>query len=210
MPGVARTITGENGSVMNKTLQIGGTIGIAALLGIARAGGAMAMPTCEGTYAAELLRPMPARIVVDLDVHDRSTDHLRLAERFLDGLRVAGVAVGPQPTVLLSISSSRIESFSDRPADTAMQTYPEFSGLQGGLQPSLPVMPNTRMVTPEPAPSAPLLIFRVEATEGHASQVSWVVTVRCQTIGTDDGARAEDLGRVIGGALGKRVNLTPF
>lgn len=29
-------------------------------------------------------------------------------------------------------------------------------------------------------------------------------------IGPDDGARAEDLGRVIGGALGKRVDRSPF
>lgn len=144
-------------------------IAVAGLLAIGLAEGAAAMPTCEGTYAAELLRSLPAQIVVGLDIHNRSPDHLRLAERFLDGLRVTGVAVGPRPNVFMSFSSSRIETFSDCPDNGAMQSYPEFSGLQGGIQSSLPTIPDTRFATPAPPTSPPLLIFRVEATEGPAA-----------------------------------------
>jgi hypothetical protein len=50
----------------------------------------------------------------------------------------------------------------------------------------------------------------VEAKEAGAATSSWVANVRCQTIGTDDGALAQDLGRLIGGALGKRIERGPL
>jgi hypothetical protein len=34
---------------------------------------------------------------------------------------------------------------------------------------------------------------------------SWVANVQCQMTGTDDGALAEDLGRLMGSVLGRRV-----
>ena len=39
-------------------------------------GGAGAVPTCQGTYAATVLQRLPAQIVVDLDVRDRSSRNL--------------------------------------------------------------------------------------------------------------------------------------
>ena len=46
-------------------------------------GGASATPSCQGTYAATSLQPLPGRVVVDLDIRDRSPRNLTLAERFL-------------------------------------------------------------------------------------------------------------------------------
>ena len=56
--------------------------------------GASAAPSCQGTYAATSLQPLPDRVVVDLDIRDRSPRNLMLADRFLKGVREAGVAVG--------------------------------------------------------------------------------------------------------------------
>ena len=56
-------------------------------------GGASATPNCQGTYAATLLQPLPERVVVDLDIRDRSQRNLMLADRFLRGVRAVGIAV---------------------------------------------------------------------------------------------------------------------
>jgi hypothetical protein len=71
-------------------------------------------------------------------------------------------------------------------------------------------MPETRMGMTSAPPSPPTAIYRVEAKEPAAERISWVANVQCQLLGTDDGAAAEDLGRVIGGALGKRIEREPF
>ena len=55
-------------------------------------GGANATPSCQGTYAATPLQPLPERVVLDLDLHDRSKRSLVLADRFLKGLREAWIA----------------------------------------------------------------------------------------------------------------------
>lgn len=194
---------------MTSTLRRRALIAGSGLLALAGAGGAAAMPTCEGTYAAELLRPLPAPIVAGLDIHDPSPEHLRLAERFLSGLRDAGVTVGPRPNVLLSISSSRIAMAPAQSGGSSEQTSPEMFDLRGGFQLGLPKISDALRGT-SGAPPPPMLFFRVEASEAGAARVSWVANLRCRMIGANDGARAEELGRVIGGALGKRIDRGPF
>ena len=195
---------------MTNILSRYGLIVLTALLAIGLPGGATATPGCVGSYAAEALRPLPAKIVVGLDIRDRSPEVLRLADRFLAGVRDAGIAVGPEPTVLLSVRSSRLDTSSDQSNSRAEEAAPGFAGLQGGVRMAMPAIPDTRLGTPASPPAPPLLIFRVEATEPHAAHSSWVANVQCQMTGTDDGARAEDMGRVIGGVLGKRVDRAPF
>ena len=39
----------------------------------------------------------------------------------------------------------------------------------------------------------------VEATPAGAKRAAWIATLQCKITGTDDGQRAEDLGRLIGG-----------
>jgi hypothetical protein len=55
------------------------------------------MQTCRGSLSATLLQPLPTSIVAGLDIHDRSARNLKLADRFMIGVRDAGIAVGPQP-----------------------------------------------------------------------------------------------------------------
>jgi hypothetical protein len=64
------------------------------------------MQTCRGSLSATLLQPLPSSIVAGLDVHDRSARNLKLADRFMIGVRDAGVAVGPQPNLLLHVDMS--------------------------------------------------------------------------------------------------------
>ena len=176
--------------------------------------GASAAPSCQGTYAATSLQPLPDRVVVDLDIRDRSPRNLMLADRFLKGVREAGVAVGQEANVLLHVSTSRLGGTSSGAPRGAERTYSELGGLAGGgMRPRLPPVPTTGMkASRSAAPAAqPLLALRVDATEGKNTRIIWVASLQCQMTGRpDDGGVAQELGRVIGGALGKRVERQAF
>ena len=175
-------------------------------------GGASATPSCQGTYAATSLQPLPERVVVDLDIRDRSPRNLTLAERFLEGVRGAGVAVGRDANVLLHVSTSRLGETSSGATRGAERTYSELGGLAGGgMRPELPPMPATGTRASRPAPTAqPLLVLRMDATVGAETRSAWIASVQCRMTGSDEGDVAQELGRVIGGALGKRVERQAF
>jgi len=174
--------------------------------------GASAAPSCQGTYAATSLHPLPERVVVDLDIRDRSPRNLMLADRFLRGVREAGVAVAQDANVLLHVSTSRLGETSSGAPRGAERTYSELGGLAGGgMRPRLVPLPATGMKASRSAPAGqPLLALRVDATEGKNTRIAWVASLQCQTTGSDDGGVAQELGRVIGGALGKRVERRAF
>jgi hypothetical protein len=175
-------------------------------------GGASATPSCQGTYAATSLQPLPERMVVDLDIRDRSRRNLMLADRFLRGAREAGIAVGPDANVLLHVSTSRLGETSSGAARGAERTYSELGGLAGGgMRPELPPMPATGTRASRPAPTAqPLLVLRMDATVGTDTRSAWIASVQCRMTGSDEGDVAQELGRVIGGALGKKVERQAF
>jgi hypothetical protein len=175
-------------------------------------GGASATPSCQGTYAATSLQPLPERMVVDLDIRDRSRRNLMLADRFLRGAREAGIAVGPDANVLLHVSTSRLGETSSGAARGAERTYSELGGLAGGgMRPELPPMPATGTRASRPAPPAqPLLVLRMDATVGAETRSAWIASVQCRMTGSDEGDVAQELGRVIGGALGKKVERQAF
>lgn len=171
---------------------------------------AIAAGSCQGTYAATLLQPLPAQVGVGLDIRDRSPRNLQLAERFLTGIREAGIAVGTQPNVLLHVTVSLLGDVSSRLSRGAEQSYSDLSGIHGGTQLSLPALPSTGLTAPRSPPPPPLLFLRVDATEGKASRISWIASVQCRMIGSDEGQLAQDLGRVIGSVLGQRVERRPL
>lgn len=175
-------------------------------------GGSNASPSCRGSYAATPLQPLPERVVLDLDIRDRSQRSLMLADRFLGGVREAGVTVGQDANVLLHVRTSRLEDTSSGAAGGAERSYPEFGGLAGGgVRPRLPPMPATGIRASRPAPATQRLLFlRVDATVGKDARIAWIASVQCGMIGSDEGIAAEELGRVIGGALGKRVERQAF
>lgn len=147
--------------------------------------------------------------MVDLDIRDRSRRNLMLADRFLMGVREAGIAVGQDANVLLHVGTSRLGETSSGTTRDAERTYSELGGLAGGgMQPS---MPATDRRASRSAPTAqPLLTLRVDATEGKNTRIVWIASVQCRMTGSDEGGAAQEFGRVIGGALGKRVERQAF
>ena len=174
--------------------------------------GASAAPSCQGTYAATSLQPLPERVVVDLDIRDRSPRNLMLADRFLKGVHEAGVTVGQDANVLLHVSTSRLGETSSGATRGAERSYSELGGLAGGgMRPRLSPLPTTGMRASRSAPAAQrLLALRVDATEGKNTRIAWIASLQCQMTGSDDGDVAQELGRVIGGMLGKGVERQAF
>ena len=181
-----------------------------ALVVMALSHQATATETCQGSYATALLHPLPPRMVVGVDIHNRSPRNVELVERFLAGVRDAGVAVGAQPNVLLHISASTLGQASDQSNRGKAQSQSEMFGLQGGLQPGLPALPSTGFAASRSPPAPPLRFFRVDATAGPSTSIAWTASVQCQMFSSDEGQLAEDLGRVVGSALGERTERRPF
>ncbi len=175
-------------------------------------GGASGTPSCQGTYAATLLQPLPERVVVELDIRDRSKRNLMLGDRFLAGVREAGVVVGEDANVLLHVITSRLGETSSGAGRGSERNYSELGGLAGGGKlPTLPAMPTTGMMASRSIPAAqPLLVVRVDATAGKDARIVWVASMQCRMAGSDEGRLAQELGRVIGGALGTRVERQAF
>ncbi len=177
-----------------------------ALIAIVWSGGASAMGSCDGSYSANLLHALPDRPVVGLDVRNPSPRNQRLADRFLAGIRTAGVATGTNPNVMLHVTTSQIIDTVGGSARRPERRSAGLSALQSGNLRTLPAMPGNRITTPRPSRTSPLLDLRVDATRSNESRISWVAHVQCRATGRDEGQLAQDLGRVIGGALGRRID----
>src|SRR5262245_11864502 len=131
---------------------------------------ATAIETCQGTFVATPLQPLPANVVAGLDIRDRSARNLMLADRFLLGVKDAGVAVSPQPTVLLHVTTSLLGADVNQPSRAAERSYADLSGVRAGMDPTLPGMPRATATTRPPPRTPPLLFLRVDASEGSASR----------------------------------------
>lgn len=184
---------------------------IGVLAGLVPAERAMATQSCPGSYATAVMQALPAKVVANLDIHDRSARNLELSERFLAGLRDAGVQVGAQPNVLLHVDVSQIgKEAADPQWHGAVSSYSGLAGLQGGPQVNLPALPSAKFASPRSQGTPPLLFIRIDATVGDATRISWVATIQCQMLDENEKHLAEDLGRVVGGALGKRIERRAF
>jgi hypothetical protein len=177
------------------------------LLAITASPAAMAMQSCNGTVAATALQPIPDHPTVGLDVRDNSADTQKLAQRFNAGLRLAGVAVGSKPNVLLYVTGSTLDDGSGRGGGSA-RTYSDLSVFDGGKMPKLPPMPSEQLRTGRTPPSLPMLSIKAQATVSGSDRVAWVALIQCKRTGHNDGQLATELGQLVGGILGKRVENT--
>nr|WP_294566632.1 hypothetical protein [uncultured Rhodopila sp.] len=177
------------------------------LLAIAASPAAMAMQSCNGTVAATALQPIPDHPTVGLDVRDDSADTQKLAQRFNAGLRLAGVAVGSKPNVVLYVTGSTLDDGSGRGGGSA-RTYSDLSVFNSGKMPKLPPMPSEQSRGDRTPPSLPMLSIKAQATVSGSDRVAWVALIQCKRTGHNDGQLATELGQLVGGILGKRVENT--
>jgi hypothetical protein len=163
------------------------------------------MATCSGSYAATVLGSLPKPLVVGLMVSDDSRRNLDLAAQFRDGMRSAGVAVTGVPNAQLWLAVA----LSGRPGDVASGLPPgaAFSWMAGGIHPQLP--DQDRIGGPQQAGQTTVQL-RAELRPLPSGPVVWAAELQCAMQGDDERQLGYDLGSVIGGAIGRRVERTSF
>lgn len=166
------------------------------------------MESCSGSYAATILHPLPAPLVIGLVIGDDSPRNVDLASRFKAGLQRAGIAVNgvSNAKMTLRVTVSGRDGLDD--ADRTRQSGSGFSWWNGGADPQLPgqsAFGGTRQ-----APVPPTLRLRAEIRRSQADPVAWVATLQCAMQGSDERQLAYDIGTVIGRAIGHRVERKAF
>ena len=146
------------------------------LLAIAASPTAMAMQSCNGTVAATSPQVIPDHPTVGLDIRDISPDTEKLAQRFIAGLRLAGVTVGSKPNVLLYVTGSTLDGGSDHGGGSA-RTYSDLSVFNGGKMPKLPSMPSEQLRGGRTPPPLPMLSIKAQATVSGSDRVAWVALI---------------------------------
>jgi hypothetical protein len=180
----------------------------AAILAALAAAPAWAMGSCSGTYSATLLRPLPAPLVVGLLVRDDSPRNIDLAAQFTAGLQRAGIAATGAANAQLSLAVTRSDAGGSGGAAPVAPSDNAFSWWNGGMDPQSP--DESRFGGNRPPPGPATLYLRAEIRPSPADPVAWVATLQCTLQGSDDRQLAFDLGTVIGGAIGRRVEQTAF
>jgi hypothetical protein len=177
---------------------------------MAWSGQASAMDSCVGTIGALLLSPMPAKPVVRLDIGNPAPRAQKMAARFMEGLKRAGIPTGPHPNVSLRVTTARFDQTPPEPAPAQESDGSDLSGLAGGVPMAMPPMPSSRVTQRPAAVAPPMLFMRVEALPTDTKRAAWIATLQCRIAGTDDGQRAEDLGHLVGGLFGQRLERRLF
>jgi len=185
-------------------------------------GQARAMDSCSGQYSAALLHPLPTPLVAAVQLSINTPRNASLAQAFTNGMREAGLTVSGSPTVMLTMTSQVLGQGGGgtgddelHPGSGAQSGVSNWSGggaasLRGGQTSALPDFPSSDMFAPQQPVQSALLILRVEAHNAQDNSLSWVAVLQCTMQGTDDQRRAYEIGRLIGGSIGKRVADTPL
>src|SRR5271166_1184982 len=173
---------------------------------------ARAMGSCSGQYSATPLQPLPQPVVVALVLSDNSPRNVQLAQDFSNGLGQAGIAVGNPPNVNLSVTyqiygqGGNSGGGGGDGGGTGWGTANSWDAMQGGVTLQQPDMPNFDAFSPSAPVQSAELMARFEARDTQTNKTDWVAVVQCTVQDGGQQTLVYDLGYLIGGALGKRVN----
>ena len=183
---------------------------LAAIVLLAGAPAGQAMESCAGSYSANRLQPLPKSVIVKLDRHDDSERSNRLADAFMAGVDKAGVAVQGDPSVFLHLNFDISHPPLPRPPENG-PLLPDLRPLEGGPQIELPKTNPRRSARPMHPGGAPILSLRTELTNVRTGAVVWTGDFSCALRSSSrDEQIARDMGRVVGGALGRTAARIPF
>jgi hypothetical protein len=183
---------------------------------------ASALDSCSGQYSAALLHPLPLPTVTALDIHDNSPTNVALGQSFMIGLRAAGQATEGAPSAKISVNYQIMGQGNGGPGYSGgglgqgggAGSQSDWSGwsngstdsMRGGQTMALPEFPRYDAFKPRQAAQSALLILRVEVHDAQTNALDWVASMQCTMQGTDDQQLAYQLGYLIGGVMGKRID----
>jgi hypothetical protein len=190
-------------------MRLHGVFGLGVMLAGLLGGGAASAQSCTGTYYTTLLHALPAAPVMALDLRDDSDFNLALRDRFNAGAREVGAPVDGRPNLRLlvtyRISSPGGQGDAIR-GERFDSTYSGFSELRGDRY----ATPQMATRTPGGAIPDRTLYLRADLVEPATLRPLWLAVVQCRLLDDDPGGLAHDLGRLIGGAMGRTVGSTAF
>jgi len=200
---------------------------VVAAVGSLTPGAGWAMDSCAGQYAAALIRALPAPLVLGLDIADSTPMNVALAQSFTQGLKDAGQAVGEGANANAFLTLSYRVSGLDGGgggggggggvnlgtgawvgggnAGWAVPSEDNTAWLSGGQTAVMPGIPNTTIFTGRPSAQPATLFMRAEVRPSMNGSVNWVATIQCTIQGGDTQRLAYQLGQLIGGTVGRRV-----
>jgi len=181
-----------------------------------------AMESCVGRYSAALINALPVPTVVGVDIPDSTPTNPGLVQAFTQGMKEAGQNTGTPPTAKLSLTwqvtgqggGGGSDGGSNPPGGTA-GGWSNWSGsnapwLQGGETAALPGIPSYDMFAPKQAAQSALLFLRAQLQPTGSGEPVWIATLQCTLQPVDNQQLAYQLGYLIGGAIGKRVDNRPL
>ena len=192
-----------------------------ACVGVAQAGSVNAMDSCVGRYSAALLSALPVPTVVAVDVPDSTPTNPNLVQAFTQGMTEAGQNTSSPPTAKLALTwqvtgqgGGGGNDGSDQPGGTAggwsNWSGSNTPGMQGGETAALPGIPSYDMFAPKQAVQSALLFMRAQLQPVGSNAPAWIATLQCTLQPVDNQQLAYQLGYLIGGAIGKRIDNSPL
>ncbi len=152
--------------------------------------GAHALDTCTGSYSASLVHPLPSPNVVQLQ-----NVKTEIGDRFVTGLRRAGVVTTGRPTTRLDIVSMVI------PAEGIVSRHP---GSYHGFGWALDTSPTADSVV------SSTLQVNMTLTNIQTMETNWIASLSCKILTKDKGRTVQSIGELLGRAVGKNLDPTQF
>ncbi len=186
-----------------RTHIFGALLAVAACVSSAQAGSG-----CDGTVVATKLHPLPTAHPVALDIANDSPENRDLGERFLAGLREAGVPVAtPQNTLATAplrlslrtsvLSRGRVGGGSGNFGAPADRDWDDFGWGRND--------PAGYRMSSRPQRGRNQIAVRAELTQSGSAQTLWVASIQCQQTSEDLRDVAFGLGQAIGQVFGQQV-----
>jgi hypothetical protein len=162
-----------------------------------------------------LLSALPVPTAVAVDVPDSTPTNANLVQAFTRGMTEAGQNTGSSPTAKLALTwqitgQGGGGGNDGNTPDGTTGDGSNWSGLQGGETAALPGIPSYDMFAPKQAVQSALLFMRAQLQPVGSNTPVWIATLQCTLQPVDNQQLAYQLGYLIGGAIGKRIDNSPL
>jgi hypothetical protein len=165
--------------------------GLAAVVSLAAvAPSAWALDVCTGVYSGGALHPLPSPAVVQFQSMLNSQELIALQDRFLTGLRRAGISFDGTPTLQMNVTAAVT------PPNAAVAAPPQ-TGSYTGFGWAGDTSANAASVI------GGTLNMSLTLTNATTYETNWVGTVSCTVQTNDKPLLAEEIGELLGRSFGQ-------
>jgi hypothetical protein len=162
--------------------------GLAAAVSVAPA--AWALDVCTGVYSGGALHPLPSPAVVQFQSMLNTPDLVALENRFLTGLRRAGISFDGTPTLQMNVTAAVTPP-------NAAATAPPQTGSYTGFGWAGDTSANATSII------GGTLNMSLTLTNATTYETNWVGTVSCTVQTNDKPLLAEEVGELLGRSFGQ-------